>query len=211
VSNTELEVRSFRTVFALDRRVYQIDTLRLNPTGVPLRGAAYAAVLIAAAVALGRVPGLAWVLAPLPWYLRDIVCPLGLAGLLAALRIEGRPFHVAAGAMVRHLLGPHHLRGLARESRHPTVWRPTPVVCIADGSESAPRAMRYRGPGVVLVCYAHDRLEWPRRSALTRRADLTISPRCECSSASPVALELAPGAVLEIVRRPLRGRTAERR
>ena len=33
-----IEVRSYRTVFDLERRLYRIDRLRLNPGGVPVRG-----------------------------------------------------------------------------------------------------------------------------------------------------------------------------
>ena len=28
------------------------------------------------------------------------------------IRVEGRPFHLAAAALLRHLLGPHQLAGL---------------------------------------------------------------------------------------------------
>ena len=40
----ERAARSARSasVFALERRIYRIDTLRLNPSGVPLRGIGYA-------------------------------------------------------------------------------------------------------------------------------------------------------------------------
>jgi len=51
--SSPLEVRSFRSVFALERRIYRIDTLRLNPSGIPLRGIGYAASLVAAALIAG--------------------------------------------------------------------------------------------------------------------------------------------------------------
>ncbi len=33
-----MEIRSYRRVFDLERRIYQVDRLRLNPSGVPVRG-----------------------------------------------------------------------------------------------------------------------------------------------------------------------------
>ena len=33
-----MEVRSYRRVFDLERRIYRVDRLRLNPGGVPVRG-----------------------------------------------------------------------------------------------------------------------------------------------------------------------------
>ena len=36
-----MEIRSYRRVFDLERRVYSVDRLRLNPSGVPVRGIVY--------------------------------------------------------------------------------------------------------------------------------------------------------------------------
>jgi hypothetical protein len=33
-----MEIRSFRRVFDLERRIYRVDRLRLNPGGIPVRG-----------------------------------------------------------------------------------------------------------------------------------------------------------------------------
>jgi hypothetical protein len=33
-----MDIRSYRAVFDLERRIYRIDRLRLNPSGVPVRG-----------------------------------------------------------------------------------------------------------------------------------------------------------------------------
>lgn len=204
--DSEVEVRSYRAVFSLDRRIYRIDTLRLNPSGVPLRGLAYAATLVAIAVAVRGLPGVSWLVAPLPWYLGDLACPLALAALLVVLRIEGRPFHLAAGALLLQWSGPRYLASLERRARSPRFWRPSSIVCIVDGSDGAPRAMRYRGPGVVLIGYAHDRVDWAPGLTRWRRTDISLHPRAEGPLASPVALELAKGAVLEVSSRPLRSR-----
>ena len=98
--SSELEVRSFRSVFALERRIYRVDTLRLNPGGIPLRGVVYASVLVIAALAAGAMPPTAWLDPLIPWYVRDLAMPLAAATLLGALRVEGRPFHLDRKSVV---------------------------------------------------------------------------------------------------------------
>ena len=77
--SSTLEVRSFRSVFALERRIYRIDTLRLNPSGIPLRGICYAAALVVVALVAGAVPPTAWLDPLIPWYVRDLGAPLAAA------------------------------------------------------------------------------------------------------------------------------------
>jgi hypothetical protein len=191
--STPLEIRSFRSVFALERRIYRVDTLRLNPTGIPLRGIAYAAALVTAALAAGAIPPTAWLDPVIPWYVRDLGMPLALATLLGVVRIEGRPFHLAAVALVQHRLACRRLASLAPASWRVTSWRPPPILCIPDGSDARFRLLRYHGPGAVLVRPAHLRAEWSR----TSRADITLHP-LSGTHARETVLELAPGAVLEV-------------
>jgi hypothetical protein len=188
-----LEIRSFRSVFALERRVYRIDSLRLNPTGIPLRGIAYAALLIAVALLAGAVPPTSWLDVVAPWYVRDIAAPLAGAALLGALRIEGRPFHLAALALLRHRLSCRRLVGLESLRSHPRLWAPPSLVCIPDGSDARFRSLRYRGPGAVLVNHPHLRAEWSG----VRRADVTLHPLAGVCARATV-LELGAGAVLEV-------------
>jgi hypothetical protein len=210
VTGSDIEIRSFRTVFSLERRIYQFDRFRLNPGGVPLRGIGYAAVLMAAGVLAGAIPVVSWPLDLAPWYFRDIAFPLGLAALLTVLRIEGRPFHLAVGALFRHQTGPRHLMGLKRCGQPAGVWLPSPLIWIADGSEPAPRALRYRGPGAVLVCFPHNRVDWSRTVSFRRHADVSIHPIAGAATASPTALELGSLAVLEISPHPLDQRVVQR-
>jgi hypothetical protein len=188
-----LEVRSFRPVFALERRVYQIDSLRLNPTGIPLRGIVYASLLVAAALVAGAVPPTSWLDAVVPWYLRDIGLPLACAALLGALRIEGRPFHLAAAALLTHRLSCRRLVGLAPLASRGRRWSPPSLICIPDGSDACFRSLRYRGPGAVLVHHPHLRAEWSG----VRRADVTLHPLAGVC-ARPIVLELGAEAVLEV-------------
>jgi len=199
-----VEVRSFRAVFALERRVYQFDTVRLNPSGVPLRGIVYAVILVSASLIVSASPITGWLVSAIPWYLRDVALPLGVSGLLTMVRIEGRPFHIAAEALIRYRLESHRLVGLDPRPLSTRVWRPAPITWIVDGSEAVPRSMRYRGPGVSVVCFAHDRAELVSTRQRWRRVHLSIHPINGPVRSAWAALELAPGAILEISPRPLR-------
>jgi hypothetical protein len=195
-----MDVRSYRAVFELERRVYRIDTLRLNPGGIPLRGISYAIALIAGSVLAGRVAPVRLVLGLAPWYVSYVGLPVTVAALATIVRIEGRPFHLAVWALVAHGIGPRHTARLGRAPAPGTRWRPPPVVLIADGSDARLRRLRYRGPGAVLVCCVHDRADWrrPRLAPGVRPVDLTVHARADAGPLSrPAALELGPGAVLE--------------
>ncbi len=50
-----MEVRSYRNVFALERRVYSIDRLRLNPGGVPVLSLVYMAVISLSSIVVSGV------------------------------------------------------------------------------------------------------------------------------------------------------------
>jgi hypothetical protein len=210
VTASDIEIRSFRAVFSLERRIYQFDRFRLNPGGVPLRGIGYAVVLMAACLLAGTLPVVSWPLDPIPWYFRDIAFPLALAALLTVLRIEGRPFHLAVGALFRHRAGPRYLMGLKRCGQPEGFWMPPPVTWIVDGSESEPRALRYRGPGAALVCFPHNRVEWSRTLSWRRHTDVSIHPIAGAATATPTGLELGPRTVLEVSRRSLDQRVVQR-
>jgi len=194
--SSQLEIRSFRSVFALERRIYRIDTLRLNPAGVPLRGLLYAVALTACALVASALPPTDLLDALLPWYLRDLAAPLALATLLGALRLEGRPFHLAAISMLGFAFSPRRLdRLVPTRARGARPWRPPNLILIPDGSDAGFRRLRYRGPGAVLVDHAHLRAERSRPA----RADLTLHP-IEGERRATM-LELVAGAVLEGRRR----------
>jgi len=161
-----MEVRSYRRVFDLERRIYRVDRLRLNPAGIPVRGIVYFLVILGLAL------------------------PAGCAALLTVIRIEGRPFHLAAQALFRHRAGSRRLSGL--RPRGPSScafpgarWLPEQIVMLPDGSEGRMRRLRYTGPGAVLVAVAHHRqlrggaLElFGRRPCVVLRQRLGARPPC---------------------------------
>jgi hypothetical protein len=175
-----IEIRSYRSVFDLERRIYRVDRLRLNPGGVPVRGVVYCLAILAALALAGETPLLGALVRALPWYLRDLALPAGSAAVLTLIRVEGRPFHLAAQALLRHALGPRHLAGVRPRPRWSAApgqrWFPDEVLVLPDGSDARLRSLRYTGPGAVLVSVAHERDERGTRalSGLTGRPRLTV-------------------------------------
>lgn len=202
-----MEIRSYRSVFDLERRIYSIDRLRLNPGGVPLRGVAYFLAVLLGVLAASGLPGLGPLLRVLPWYLRDLAVPGLLATVLGSVRLEGRTFHQAARALMRHRLGPRRLDGLHRASTVGSVWHPPDLLLLPDGSDATMRGFRYRGPGAVLVALAHERagraLESGRAGWASRGlgAELRIRALDRAGAlATAEVISLAPGARLRVER-----------
>lgn len=152
------EIRSFRRVFDLERRIYSIDRLRLNPAGVPVRGVVYLLVALAAMVAASRMPVIGRLTREIPWYVRELGLPGAVATVLALIRVDGRTFHLAARALVRLHTTPRRVSGLRRASVVGERWRPVALVFLPDGSDHRLRALRFTGPGAVLVTAPHERI-----------------------------------------------------
>jgi hypothetical protein len=167
-----IEIRSYRRVFDLERRIYSVDQLRLNPGGVPVRGVVYFLAMLLAGLVAGELPLLGAVVTKLPWYLRDIAAPAAGATVLSAIRLEGRTFHLAAHALVRYWIGPRRLAGGRRCAPAGAVWWPQELLVLPDGSDGRLRGLRYTGPGAVLVSIEHER----RGRATERGSSATARP-----------------------------------
>jgi hypothetical protein len=154
-----IEIRSYRAVFDLERRIYRVDQLRLNPGGIPVRGVVYFLAILLTMLILGGLPLVGAVVGALPWYLRDLAVPAASATVLSVIRIEGRPFHLAARALLRYRAGSRRLAGLRSCAGPGERWRPAEIVLLPDGSDGVVRRLRYTGPGAVLVTTAHERSE----------------------------------------------------
>ena len=200
-----MEIRSYRRVFDLERRIYRVDRLRLNPGGVPVRGVLYFLVILIVALILGRVPFVGALANAVPWYLRDLLIPGASAAVLSVIRVEGRPFHLAAQALLRYRMGARWLSGVRRCPAPGRQWRPGEILLLPDGSDSKLRRMRYSGPGAVLIAVEHERRDvgvqgrgigfgWPGRSPA-----VVI---CGLADASPLdrrqVIALAPGTRLVV-------------
>jgi hypothetical protein len=174
-----IEIRSYRNVFDLERRIYRVDRLRLNPGGVPVRGVVYFLVLLATVLIAGRVPVLALAAGALPWYVRDVALPGATAAVLTVIRVEGRPFHLAAHALLRYRSEPRTGAGAPTWGSSPRSiapggrWRMDEILMLPDGSDGRLRRLRYTGPGAVLVTVAHEHADgrrWRPRVAVILRA-----------------------------------------
>jgi hypothetical protein len=189
-----VEIVSYRTVFDLERRIYRIDRLRLNPSGIPIRGIVYFVTLAFLLLVLAALPVSGLLLRLFPWYLRDIALPAGGAALMTVVRVEGRCFHLAALALLRHALSGRHLRGLRPCSRLPPgqCWYPPELLVLPDGSDPRFRRMRFRGPGAALVAVSHECATWGGGKHLR-------APRVALR-ALPGERPLARGRVLEVAR-----------
>ncbi|HTU79084.1 MAG TPA: hypothetical protein VMF09_10035 [Solirubrobacteraceae bacterium] len=165
-----IEVRSYRRVFDLERRIYSVDQLRLNPGGIPVRGVVYFLAIVAISVLAAGLPVFGWLARALPWYLRDVALPAGAAALLSVIRLEGRSSHLAVHALVRYWLGPRRLAGARRCQAPGGRWHPWEVVILPDGSDSRLRHLRYTGPGAVLISIEHERRGRAREHGSSGRA-----------------------------------------
>ncbi len=175
-----MEIRSYRAVFDLERRIYRIDRLRLNPAGVPVRGVVYFLALLVTIAVCARVPPLRAIASALPWYLVYLASPSAGAALLTVIAIDGRPAHLAAQALLRHRIAPRHSIGLragwARWGAefHAAGWCPPEILLLPDGSDARVRRLRYTGPGAALVSVAHEREDSPGLARAGRNARLTV-------------------------------------
>ncbi len=166
-----MEIRSYRSVFDLERRIYRIDRVRLNPNGVPLRGIVYWLAILLATLLVVHLPLLGAVLHVFPWYMRELSLPALAAALLSVVRVEGRPFHRAAVALVRYAVAPRYLcrwRPCAAPGRR---WTPAELLVLPDGCGARLRRLRYTGPGVV------SQPQTGRELALGRGQRLEVFPR----------------------------------
>jgi hypothetical protein len=190
------EIRSYRRVWDLERRIYRVEGLRLNPSGIPVRGVCYLIVAVVAVVAVvlaRRAPVLGDVLGAMPWYAVYVAFPVVVATGLGAVAIEGRPFHVAALGLLRFRAG-----RLATTAHEPRPWSPGEVHVLVDGSGPRLRAVRYDGPGAVAIGVGYELAE--RRSRIPARGVRTLVELTELhgpqTDVGRELLWLAPGARL---------------
>jgi hypothetical protein len=158
-----IEIRSYQSVFDLERRIYRVDRVRLNPGGVPVRGALYFVALLLLALLAAALPLVGMALQMLPWYMRDLALPMGGAALLTVIRIDGRPFHLAAWSLLGYALRPSRIQGSGAAPMPVARWRPGVLVMLPDGSEARLHRMLCTGPAQARVAVAHERVEWRKR------------------------------------------------
>jgi hypothetical protein len=150
-----IEIRSYRRVFDLERRIYSIDRLRLNPGGVPVRGVVYVLAAALVLLVLRRLPLIGAAARIIPWYLWDLLLPALAGGGLSQLTIAGRSFHLVALSGLSFYAQPRELVAMGSSFKAMSRWYPSDVVVIPAGSEKRTRPFVYRGPGTASVA-VHD-------------------------------------------------------
>src|SRR4051794_24021445 len=154
-SPPSMEIRSFRVVFALERRIHHIDHWRIPvPYGLPVRALAYAVAALAVIVIAGRLPLVGDVVGLVPAPLRLVVWP-GAAGFaLSRLRVDGRPAHAFLLAMARYRAGPRYLSAFRAAPRPGTRLRVgDPLAFMPDERGAQVRRGRVRGPVRIRLAY----------------------------------------------------------
>jgi hypothetical protein len=201
-------------VFDLERRIYSVDRVRLNPGGVPVRAVIYFFAVVCGGLIVAALPVAGGLVAGVPWFVRDFLAPGLLTAALSAVRIDGRTFHLAIRGILRRAAGPRQLAALRSCPRAGRVWCPPDVAVLPDGGDDRMRGLRYTGPGAVLVNVSHQRrgraVEQGRRGLARRglRAELVLRQleQTRGSVVAPEVVLLASGTRLLVRATPSRGR-----
>lgn len=145
-------IRSFRSVFELERRIHKIDRYRIPlPYGLPLRSLGFGAACLLAVLVLGAVPVVGPAVEQLPPPVRLVLLPVSAAYALGRIKVDGRPLHSAVGSLVRFALGPRKMVGFRAAGG--TFTRLGDVVTVADERTWRYRAGRVEGPAEILLRY----------------------------------------------------------
>ena len=127
--------------------------------------------------------------------------PALAAAALTLIRIEGRPFHLAAFALLRHRLGAPERAGLRGGRPRPQAlpggrWHPLPILMLPDGSDARVRKLRYTGPGAALVAVPHRRRLV--RAGVRRRRELAVEATATASAAGHQVIVLERSARMRV-------------
>jgi hypothetical protein len=148
-----LEVRSFRAVFDLERRIHQIDRWRIPlPYGLPLRSLGYALATLVALLVTARLPLVGNVVAALPVPVRLVLLPAGAAYLLTRVSVDGRSAHVAGLRWARSALRGQRFAGF-RWCSAARVARLDDLTLVHDESSGELRRGHLDGPAEVVLRY----------------------------------------------------------
>jgi hypothetical protein len=174
--DAKLEIRSFRVVFQLERRLHRIQHWKLPlPYGLPLRGLAYGAFVLAVILVLGRLPVVGLAVGVMPPPVRFLLAPVGAGFFLSRARVDGRPAHRFLLAWGRDRVG----------SRWVSAFRPIPapgacvrfvepIVFVPDSSGPGYRPARLVGPARVLLRYPARATQRGRRMLVSQLSEAPL-------------------------------------
>ena len=146
-----MQIRSFRVVFDLERRIHRIDRFRLPlPYGLPLRSVAYFFAALACGLMAGGLPGVGALAGSVPAPVRFVVVPAVVAYVLTQLRVDGRVAHQAAGSWFAWRVGPRRVAAFQAARGEQSV-RLDDVTMAPDERGSRYRRAQLVGPGEALL------------------------------------------------------------
>jgi hypothetical protein len=150
-----IELRGYRRVFRIERRLYKFDRWRIPyPHGVPLRGIGYFLALELGLVLASRLPGLGALIGLWGPMISFLGAPVLGAFLLIRASVDGRPPHHALASVVGWWLAPRDLAGLESCPRRGAETVPVAELTVAhDARESFLVAGRVRGPAELTFRY----------------------------------------------------------
>ena len=147
-----LVIRSFRSVFELERRIHKIDRYRIPlPYGLPLRSLGFGAGALLVLLVLDGVPVLGGALRELPPPARFVLLPAAAAYVLGRLKLDGRPIHQAIGPLAGFALSAKRVAAFRGARLGQT--RLGDVVMAADERSWHYRKGRVDGPAELLLRY----------------------------------------------------------
>jgi len=150
----EIQIRSFRVVFELDRRLHRIDRWRLPlPYGLPLRSLGYGAAALATVVVAGRLPVVGVILGAPPAPVRFALIPCAAAYALTSVEIDGRAAHEAFVALMSWRLGSRVVSRCRRGVTPGQHVRFADVTISPDAAGPELRRGTVTGPAVAVVRY----------------------------------------------------------
>jgi len=169
----KLEIRSFRVVFQLERRLHRIQHWKLPlPYGLPLRGLAYGAFVLAAILVLGRLPVVGAVVGLMPPPVRFLLAPVGAGFFLSRARVDGRPAHRFLLAWGRDRVGSRWVSAFRAIPAPGTCVRfREPIVFVPDSSGPEYRPARLVGPARVLLRYPARATQRGRRLLVSQTSE----------------------------------------
>lgn len=175
----DIEIRSFRVVFELDRRLHRIDRWRLPlPYGLPLRSLGYALAAFLAVVAAAQLPALGDLIAGLPVPVRFVLIPCAIAYGLTGIRVDGRSAHEAGLALVAFALEPPVLTRWQRGAEPGAVVRFADVTFAPDGTGSRLPRGAVKGPATAIVRYPTQLRPGRRTLTLRQATNDPLDPGC---------------------------------
>lgn len=180
-----VQIRSFRVVFDLERRLHKIDRWRIPlPYGIPVRSLVYALAALVAVLVVARLPLAGALVGALPPAVRYVIIPVGIAYGLTQVRIDGRPAHRALLALARDQAGARRLVAFRAAPAVDVVTFDT-VAIAGDERTSRYRPAEIRGPVTL-------RLRYPLR-ATQRRSTLVLEQAGSRPLRKPKRLDLKAG------------------